>query len=119
MKNRVSVLLALTAVVVAVFIAWHSQRPAAIKTYTWHDVQAEARAGGYRLITTEALAEKYRQNPSESLLVDTRQPWEYRTGHIAGAVNFPMEPTRWERWRKARALGQLLGQDKERRLVFY
>ena len=74
----------------------------------WDDVLAEAKAGGYRLITTEELAERYRQDSKELLLVDTRQEWEYRTGHIKGAVNFPMEPTWWSRWRKAAALKAFL-----------
>jgi len=51
--------------------------------------------------------------------VDTRQEWEYRTGHIRGAVNFPMEPTWLSRWRKKNALAQLLGADKNRTIVFY
>lgn len=80
---------------------------------------AEAKAGGYRIITTEELAEKFRQDPSGLLMVDSRQEWEYRTGHIQGARNFPMEPTWWARWRKAGALKQFLGSDKERAVVFY
>jgi rhodanese-related sulfurtransferase len=52
-------------------------------------------------------------------LVDTRQEWEYRTGHIKGALNFPMEPTWWARWRKAGDLRALLGPEKERGIVFY
>ena len=39
----------------------------------------------------------------QPMLIDTRQDWEYRTGHIQGAINFPMEPTWWSRWRKADA----------------
>ena len=53
------------------------------------------------------------------ILVDTRQEWEYRTGHIKGAVNFPMEPTWWYRWRKQGELKRFLGPDKDRFLVFY
>jgi rhodanese-related sulfurtransferase len=53
------------------------------------------------------------------LLVDTRQEWEYRTGHIKGALNFPMEPTWMSRWRNKGALENFLGPDKERYLVFY
>jgi rhodanese-related sulfurtransferase/DNA-binding transcriptional ArsR family regulator len=58
------------------------------KQATWDDVIAEADAGGYRIITTEALAEKYRKDPSDLMLIDTRQEWEYRTGHIKGASIF-------------------------------
>jgi rhodanese-related sulfurtransferase len=53
------------------------------------------------------------------MLIDTRQEWEYRAGHIAGALLFPMEPTWWARWRKAGALRELLGEDKDRLVVFY
>jgi rhodanese-related sulfurtransferase len=51
--------------------------------------------------------------------VDTRQEWEYRTGHIDGAVNFPMEPTGWARWRNRGPMETFLGPDKERGIVFY
>ena len=83
------------------------------------DVVAEAEIGGYRLISTEDLWKRYRENRDSLLLVDTRQGWEYRTGHIKGAVNFPMEPTWLSRWRKKGDLGRLLGEDKDRTLVFY
>jgi rhodanese-related sulfurtransferase len=53
------------------------------------------------------------------MLIDTRQDWEYRTGHIHGAINFPIEPTWWSRWRKAGDLQHLLGADRERPIVFY
>jgi rhodanese-related sulfurtransferase len=53
------------------------------------------------------------------MLVDTRQEWEYRTGHIEGAINFPMEPTGWSRWRKADALLNVLGPNKNQLIVFY
>lgn len=81
-------------------------------------VQAEAERGGYLVITTRELWERYTDG-SDMLLVDTRQGWEYRTGHIAGAVSFPMEPTWWLRWKSRRALGRILGPDREKLLVFY
>jgi rhodanese-related sulfurtransferase len=80
---------------------------------------AEGKNGGYGIITTEALSELYQKNAGSILLVDTRQEWEYRTGHLKGAVNFPMEPTAWSRWRKASALEAFLGADKNRTVVFY
>jgi len=79
---------------------------------------AEANRGGYRLITTEELWDNYR-NADDLLLIDTRQSWEYRMGHIEGAVHFPMEPTLWARWRSRSALAELLGENKEKLLVFY
>jgi rhodanese-related sulfurtransferase len=53
------------------------------------------------------------------LLVDTRQEWEYRSGHIKGALNFPIEPTWLSRWRNKGALAKFLGPDKNRFIVFY
>ena len=64
---------------------------------TLETVQAEARSGGYRLITTEELWGWFQSKANDLLIVDTRQDWEYRTSHIRGAVNFPMEPTWWLR----------------------
>lgn len=54
----------------------------------------------YRLISTEKLWEFFSRNTAKLIIVDTRQEWEFRTGHIKGAVNFPMEPTWWGRWLK-------------------
>ncbi|HSM74499.1 MAG TPA: rhodanese-like domain-containing protein [Desulfobacterales bacterium] len=119
MKKRTSFFLALAAVTITVFSVWNAQRPIAAREATWDDVLAEARAGGYRIITTEALAERYRREPTALLLVDTRQEWEFRSGHIHGAVNFPMAPTGWSRWRKAGELKAFLGPDTTRVLVFY
>ena len=50
--------------------------------------------------------------------MDTRQEWEYRTGNITEVVNFPMEPTWLDRWRKEGDLGRFLGEDKQRTIVF-
>jgi Rhodanese-like domain len=119
MENRRTTLLALAAVFLTLGALWYSQRPVAPPEATLAEVQAEAARGGYRLITTEALAELYRPGPTKVLLVDTRQDWEYRSGHIQGAVNFPMEPTWWSRWRSQDRLAALLGPDHDRLVVFY
>lgn len=79
----------------------------------------EAKQGDYRIISTDELWARYEKDPAKMLLVDTRQEWEYRTGHIKSALNFPMEPTWMSRWRNKGALGKFLGPDKERFLVFY
>jgi rhodanese-related sulfurtransferase len=89
----------------------HSAEP------TWES--AEAERGGYRLITTDELWELYRAGSKDMILIDTRQGWEYRTGHIAGAVHFSMEPTWRARWMSRRPLRKLLGHDREKLLVFY
>jgi len=97
---------------------WIKSRPQPPAKVTMDDVRQEAAAGGYALIDTEQMRQRIEQGEN-LLLVDTRQPWEYRTGHIQGAVNFSMEPTRWNRWRSRGALEQILGPDKTRAIVFY
>jgi predicted sulfurtransferase len=112
-------ILSLLSVAVVLTALWLTHEAVAPKEATWDDVLSEAKSGGYRIITTEELGTKYLQNLDELLIVDTRQEWEYRTGHIKGAINFPIEPTGWSRWRKADALKDLLGSDKNRMVIFY
>ena len=111
--------LALVAVVITTGIMWHTNRVVPPKKATWDDVRAEAKQGGYRLMNTDELSRQYTANPESLLLVDTRQEWEYRSGHIKGALNFPMESTWLSRWRKKGALNTYLGLDKNRLIVFY
>jgi len=119
MFNRKLTLFALCAVAITVGTLWLTNRAAAPKESTWDNVLAEAKIGGYQIITTEKLAELYRSDSKDLLLIDTRQNWEYRTGHIQGALNFPIEPTWWSRYRKASALETFIGPDKNRFIVFY
>ncbi len=119
MRNTGKTAIAFFAVLLTAGAVWLSSRTVAPGPATWDDVLAEAKAGNYKVITTEELADRYRQDARGLLLVDTRQDWEYRTGHLPGAVNFPMEPTAWSRWRKASTLESFLGPDKDRTIVFY
>jgi len=119
MRRVSSVLLAILAVLATVGVLWYDNRTAVPKESAWEDVVAEARQGGYRLIGTEELWERYRKDPKSILLVDTRQDWEYRSGRIQGALNFPMEPTWIARWSQRGELERFLGPDKNRFLVFY
>jgi hypothetical protein len=119
MKDAKMALLALIAIAATVGALWLTNRAVTPKQATWDDVLAEATAGGYKIITTNALSERYQKDADSLLLVDTRQEWEFRTGHFKGAVNFPIEPTGWSRWRKASALETFLGTDKDRTLIFY
>jgi len=112
-------LLALMAVFIALGGLWHTHRVAPPKEATWDDVKAEAEQGGYQLITTDEIFGKYSKAPESLLIVDTRQEWEYRAGHIKKAVNFSMEPTWLSRWRNKGALETFLGSDKNRLIVFY
>lgn len=119
MKKLTSLFFALAAMALTVAFVWYAQSPATLKQATWDHVLAEAEVGKYQLISTEELAEKYRTDPDGVLMVDTRQEWEFRTGHIENSVNFSMEPTWWERWTKADELEEFLGPDRNRQLVFY
>jgi hypothetical protein len=119
MQRKGTTLLALTAAALTLGMLWYLQRPIIAKEATWEDVKTEAASGGYRLINTEELAKLQRQPTANLLLVDTRQDWEYRSGHIQGVVNFPIEPTAWSRWRSQGRLAALLGPDKDRLIVFY
>lgn len=110
---------ALIVIGITIIALWATNRAVTPKDASWEDVVAEARAGGYNLITTAALWEKYQTDPGSLLIVDTRQEWEFRTGHIKQAVNFPMEPTWLARRQKKAALERFLGPDKNRAIVFY
>ncbi|MFZ0927313.1 MAG: rhodanese-like domain-containing protein [Syntrophobacteraceae bacterium] len=119
MQNKVSALIAVLAVLITVGAVWLTNRAVTPGDATWDDVLAEAKNGDYRLITTAELSERYREDSKSILLVDTRQEWEYRTGHIKGALNFPIEPTWWSRRSKASRLETFLGPDKDRTVIFY
>ena len=119
MKGIRKALLAFVAVAVTVGALWYTNRPVTPKEATWEDVVVEARRGDYQLIRTEELWDRYRKETKNLLLVDTRQEWEYRTGHIKGALNFPIEPTWLSRWRKKGELEAFLETDKNRFILFY
>jgi 3-mercaptopyruvate sulfurtransferase SseA len=111
--------LPLMAVAITVGALWFTNRVVTPKEPTWDDVVVEAKDGGYRLISTNELRQRYEVDHRGVLLVDTRQEWEFAMGHIKGAINFPMEHTGWSRWQKKSQLGETLGSDKNRFIVFY
>ncbi len=119
MNRFKATLMAAAAILITVGFIWFTNRSVAPKKATHEDVIAEAENGGYQLINGNRLQEIYHKNPKGFLLVDTRQEWEYRSGHIKGALNFPMEPTWFSRWRNKDAMEKFLGPDKNRFLVFY
>mgnify|MGYP002725835925 CR=1 FL=1 len=119
MNGLKATVMALFALAITVSLLWFTNRSVTPKKATFDDVVAEAAKAGYRLINTERLRELYKKTPEDLLLVDTRQEWEYRTGHIKGSLNFPMEPTWLSRWQKKGALEKFLGSDKNRFIVFY
>ena len=111
--------LPLLAIAITVGVLWITNRAVTPREPTWEDVVAEATDGGYRLINTDELRQRYEEDPRSILLVDTRQEWEFALGHITGAINFPVEPTAWSRWWKKGDLAAALGPDKNRFIVFY
>lgn len=119
MRNVKTTVIAFLAVAMTIGALWYTNRAVTPKQATWNDVLLEGESGGYQIIKTGELAERYRKDAESLFLVDTRQEWEFRTGHLKGAVNFPMEPTAWSRWRKASDLENTLGPDKNRAVVFY
>ena len=119
MKGIRKVLFALMAVAITISYLWQTNRVVTPKEATWDDMMAEARQGGYQIIGTDELWTRYEKDHDKMLLVDTRQEWEYRTGHMKGALNFPMAPTWMSRWRNKGAFKKFLGPDKDRLLVFY
>lgn len=119
MRNAKTTVIAFLAVILTIGTLWFTNRAVTPKQATWDDVLMEGKIGGYQIITTDELAKRYQKDAESVFLVDTRQEWEFRTGHLKGAVNFPMEPTAWARWRKAPELEKFLGPDKSRTIVFY
>ena len=107
------------AVAVTLLTLWYSHLPVPVVASNLAQVEQEAKSGGYLLIDIEALSKLYQSNRKKILLVDTRQEWEHRAGHIAESVHFSMEPTWWARWQKKGDLKAFLGPDKEKSIVFY
>ena len=119
MNGSKKTILALTALIITVGFLWFTNRSVTPKNATFQHVLAEAQDGGYQLINTKKLKDIYDKDPKGLLLVDTRQEWEYRSGHIKGALNFPMEPTWLSRLKKKGDMEKFLGPDKNRFIVFY
>jgi hypothetical protein len=111
--------LPILAITFTVGALWFTNGAVTPREPTWDDVVVEAKEGGYRLINTDELRQRYEKNLGSILLVDTRQEWEFAMGHITGSINFPVEPTAWSRWWKKGDLAAALGPDKNRFIVFY
>ena len=122
-KNRItllrSVLLPAVVLSITLFVLWFVHSPAQVIESNYEQVQQEAERGGYQLIDADSLWKIYDTTPKNILLVDTRQGWEHRAGHIEGSLNFSMEPTWRDRWQKKRSLEHFLGSDKDQILIFY
>ena len=119
MKPIRSLLVPSFAISITLLALWYSHLPVPIVASNMAQVELEAEKGGYRLIDVETLSKLYHSNREKTLLVDTRQEWEHRGGHLDGSVKFPMEPTWWARWQRKGDLKAFLGPDKEKSIVFY
>ena len=119
MKSIRSILLPSVAVSITILVLWYAHLPVPLVASNMAQVELESKNGGYRLMDLETLSKLYQLNREKILLVDTRQEWEHRGGHIAGSVNFPLEPTWWARWQRKGDLKAFLGPDKEKSIVFY
>lgn len=86
----------------------------------FEDARRTAERDGYTVLTTDALRELMRTDPTV-LLVDARFPYEYEAGHIPGAVNMPVDlrdrgdlpPER------RKAFTDVFGEEKGRPIVIY
>lgn len=86
-----------------------------------NQIVAEARKGGYHLISPEELRKEYLKDPASFLLVDTRQEWSYQMQHIKGASHIDFAPTWWNQHSPMMRseMKKILGPDKDKKIVFY
>lgn len=84
-------------------------------------IVAEAKKGGYQLITPEELKKEYLKDSAAFFLVDTRQEWAYQMQHIKGASHLDFTPTWWNQYSPITRseMKKLLGPDKDKKVVFY
>lgn len=84
-------------------------------------IVAEAKKGGYQLITPEELKKEYLKDSAAFFLVDTRQEWAYQMQHIMGASHLDFTPTWWNQYSPITRseMKKLLGPDKNKKVVFY
>ena len=83
--------------------------------------EREVERGGYKVVTTQEL-KSWLDQKKEMLIVDTMPPDNFKKQHIPGAVNFEIQrhPELTEMSDKMKAdFEKLLGQDKDRTIVFY
>ena len=84
-------------------------------------VFAEAKKGGYQLITPEELKDEYLKDAAAFLFVDVRQQWSYQMQHIKDSLHIDFAPTWWNQYSPMMRsdMKKLLGPDKEKKFVFY
>ena len=86
----------------------------------WESAREEADKEGYRLINTRELAEIL-DSDSTAIIVDVRADYEFMAGHVPDAEN--MEFDLGDRMglsdEKRTAFTELIGGDKQRRVIIY
>nr|WP_029895895.1 rhodanese-like domain-containing protein [Desulfohalovibrio reitneri] len=97
-----------------------SAAPAEERPIWWDDAQRQAERHGYHLIDTPALRKLLAGDP-DALLLDVRPDYEYRAGHIPGAVNMSFDLAEADRLPKEKKedFRDLLGCDLKRPVVVY
>jgi len=121
MSPRRIFILAVLSLIISGTTLWVTNVQFEFEKATWDEVFQEAEKGGYEILSTEELWEMHQADP-DLLIVDTRQEWEYRLGHVKGAENFFMQPWFWDRWMKRSDLRDFLQErtrDKDNPIVFY
>lgn len=80
-----------------------------IPKYFSHDVALNKRGAGAFNKSVEAVPRlnKYASLQQDALLVDTRPQWQFKAGHLPGAINI-MDGNKFETW-----LGSLIGPEEE------
>ena len=80
----------------------------------------EAKQDGYELIAAPELKSLY-ESGKEFIIIDVRPEYEYRDGHLPQAKNLEFDPgDKLElKPEKQTTFIQLLGPDKQHRIVFY
>ncbi|MCG8377697.1 MAG: rhodanese-like domain-containing protein [Chlorobiales bacterium] len=86
----------------------------------WDRAQAQAKEGGYGLITTPELKELYDKGRN-FLVLDVRPDYEFQAGHLPRSLNLEFHLGDRSRLSQAKreVLLSLLGPDRERVIVIY
>lgn len=103
------------------FISFPVQGQLKDESDAYDKIVAEAKRGGYQLITPEELKREYLKDPASFLLVDTRQEWAYQMQYIRGSSHLDFTPTWWNQYSPITRseMKNLLGPDKNKKVVFY
>jgi len=118
-KDSIDRRVPLGLVLLAALLAWPGIAIADATPEQQAQLEKEARKGGYGLIEADELVRAIENDPKSVALVDTRQAWEHRTGHIPGSLHFSMEPTWWARWRARGKIDKLLEPHSDALIAFY